>query len=132
MRISDWSSDVCSSDLIDRLAAMFERALGQQVALEHRIDRLQIKFGRHVADRAIFVVEFLGLVRALAVAVDQMYEHLPMAHHVIAQVHRHEAGELQKARIYAAPGAGIPRSEAGREGKEGVSQDKSRWEPKHY
>src|SRR3546814_20595341 len=69
---------------------------------------LQIKFGRHVADRAIFVVEFLCLVRALAVAVDQMSEHLPMAHHVIAQVLRHEAGELQKARIDAAPGARIP------------------------
>src|SRR3546814_11619897 len=74
-----------------------EFAPGQQVALEHRIDGLQIEFGCHVADRAIFVVEILGLVGALAVALDQMLEHLPMAHHVVAEVRRHEAGEDRKS-----------------------------------
>ncbi len=72
------------------------------MALEYHVDRLEIEFGRHVAHRAIFVVKFLGLVGALAVAIDQMFEHLPMAHHMIAEIHRHEAGELQKARIDAA------------------------------
>ena len=37
-----------------------------------------------------------------------MFEHRPMAHHVVAKVHRHEARELQEARIDAAPGARIP------------------------
>ena len=87
---------------------MLEFALGQQVALENRIDRLEIEFGGHVADGAIFVIEFLGLVRTLAITIDQMLEHFPMAHHVIAEVHRHETGELQEAGIDAAPGARIP------------------------
>jgi hypothetical protein len=80
--------------------------LGSAVTLEHDVDRLEIEFGGHVADRAIFVVEFLGLVGAFAVAIDQMFEHLPMAHHVIAKVHRHEAGELQEARIDRRPAPG--------------------------
>src|SRR3546814_6969737 len=75
---------------------MRQLALWEQVTLEHDIDRLEIEFGGHVAHRAIFVVKFLGLVGALAIAIDQMLEHLPMAHHVIAQVHRHEAGRSEE------------------------------------
>ena len=53
---------------IDAAAAVHHLALGQQVALEHDVDRLQVEFGGHVADRAIFVVEILGRIGALAVA----------------------------------------------------------------
>ena len=49
-------------------AAMHHLALGQQMALEHDVDRLEVEFGGHVADRAIFVVEVLGRVGALVVA----------------------------------------------------------------
>ena len=77
---------------------MHQLALGQQMALEDDIDRLQVEFGGHVADREIFVVEIARRVGALVVADDQMLEHLPMADEVVAEVHRHEAGELKEAR----------------------------------
>jgi hypothetical protein len=66
------------------------------MALEDGVDRLEVEFGGHVADRAIFVVKILGRIRALAVAGDEMLEHLPMAGEMAAEVHRHEAGKLQE------------------------------------
>ena len=69
--------------------------------LEHDIDRLEIEIGRHVADRAVFVVERLGRIRAFVGAFHQVFIQPVMAHHVAAQVHRHEAGELDKAGIDA-------------------------------
>ena len=86
---------------------MLELALGQQMALEHDVDRLQVEFRGHVADRAIFVVEFLRRRGALLVADDEMLEHLPMADEVRAEVHRHEPGELEEARINLPPGARV-------------------------
>ena len=82
---------------------MLHLAFGQQVPLEHDIDRLQVEFRGHVADRAIFFVEFLGRLRALLVADDEMLEHLPVADEVRAQVHRHESGKLEEARIDLPP-----------------------------
>jgi hypothetical protein len=55
------------------------------MALEHCVDRLQVELRRHVADRAIFVVEVLGGVRAVAVAGDQVLEHLPMRVEVLSR-----------------------------------------------
>ena len=92
---------------IDRPAAMGHLALGQQMALEDDVDRLQIEFGGHVADGAIFVVEILGRIRLFIVAVDEVAEHLPMADEMVAEVHRHEAGELKEARIDPPPRARI-------------------------
>ncbi len=77
--------------------------------LENYIDRLQIEFGRHVADRAILVVEILGSVGAVIIAGDQMFEHLPMAEQVIAEVHRHEAAKLKKAGVNLATRTAIMR-----------------------
>jgi hypothetical protein len=76
------------------------------VALEHMLDGLQIELGGHVADAAIFLVERLGGIRAFAVALHQMAEHLPVAHQVGVQVHGEEAGQLQEAGIHLAPRAG--------------------------
>ena len=92
---------------------MGQLALGQQMALEDDVDRLQVEFGGHVADRAIFVVEILGRLGALAVALDEMLEHLPMADEVVAEVHRHEAGELEEARIDLPAGARIEIGDGG-------------------
>ena len=101
-----------ASSAVSRIAAgstqppaMLQLALGQQMALEHDVDRLQVEFGGHVADRAIFVVEFAGRVGAFLVADDEMLEHLPMADEVRAEVHGHEAGELEEARINLPPRA---------------------------
>src|SRR5690606_33723653 len=99
--------DVAQRGGIDRPAAMGQPAPGQQVALEDDIDRLQVEFGGHVADRAIFVVEALGRLGAFAVALDEVAKHLPVADEMVAEVHRHESGELEEARIDATPGARI-------------------------
>src|SRR3546814_12465636 len=51
MRISDWSSDVCSSDLLDhafRGVALALRARGDGSAVEHRVDAV---VGDRPADR---------------------------------------------------------------------------------
>ena len=86
---------------VHQLAAVHEFALRQRVLLEHLFHRLEVEFRRHVADAAVFLVEILGLLRALVVAGAQVFEHLVMAHHVLAQVHGHEPGQLQEARIDA-------------------------------
>src|SRR3546814_3070312 len=87
MRISDWSSDVCSSDLV--------------------------------------------------IALDEVFEHLPMRDHVAAEVHRHEAGKLEEARIHLSPPPATETSwpsrssEERRVGKECVGTCRSRCSPYH-
>src|SRR3546814_10445605 len=49
MRISDWTSDVCSSDLIDCLLATKNRGLGRR--LQHT-DSIQRRLGRFVMRRS--------------------------------------------------------------------------------
>src|SRR3546814_1908297 len=56
-------------------------ALGKRVALEHDVDRLEVEFGGHVVHGAIFVVEMLGCIGALVIALDEEFEHLPMRDH---------------------------------------------------
>ena len=87
--------------------AMRHRTPGQRMRLEHRVDRLEVEFRGHVADRAILLVELHRRLGALVVALDEMLEHLPVRDHVVAEVHRHEARELQEARIDLPPRAGI-------------------------
>src|SRR3546814_12848747 len=104
MRISDWSSDVCSSDLIvavllrdgtvillDAALHFREQPVGQRLARLHR--RFEI---------GVFLL--------------QIGQHLPVLHLRIAGV--------------AQPGIG--RSEERRVGKECVSTGRSRWSPFHY
>ena len=64
---------------IDLAAPVHHLALGQEMALEDDVDRLQVEFRGHVADRAIFLVEILARIGALVVALDEMLEHLQMA-----------------------------------------------------
>src|SRR3546814_2967747 len=63
MRISDWSSDVCSSDLVDR-----EDATGGAV------------LGRHVADRS--AIGQRQVLQALAVELDELADHAVLAQHL--------------------------------------------------
>src|SRR4051812_41578103 len=92
---------------IDPPAAVAQLALWQEMALKHTVDRLQVELRRHDTDRAILVIESLGRIGALAVATDEMLVHLPMADEVIAEVHRHEAGELEKSGVNLAAGAAV-------------------------
>ena len=78
---------------------MHHLALGQVVPHEHRVDGLQVEFGGQVHHREILVVEIAMLLRRIAVALDEMAEQFLMRRDVAVEVHRHEAGELQKARI---------------------------------
>src|SRR3546814_10589881 len=65
MRISDWSSDVCSSDLLDEVRAL-ERALEKQDAVVgHDADRVAVQVGE-TGDQGL-AVACLELVELAAV-----------------------------------------------------------------
>ena len=94
--------------------------------LEDDLYGLQVEFGGHVADRAIFVVELLCGVGAFFVAFDEMLEHLPVADEVAAEVHRHESGELEEARVNLAAGRRRNRAARLRSRCSGTSQADAR------
>src|SRR3546814_4896078 len=60
LRIRDWSSDVCSSDLVDEDRQPRERAdglavlLGAHHALEHAVDGLEVRRVRGEVHRQLF------------------------------------------------------------------------------
>src|SRR3546814_12640365 len=118
MRISDWSSDVCSSDLLLRLRRIFEalHLRGEFVDLRHHrriasgngrpleleaVDRGRRNFGQHL--------ERHGDLGILAARI------------VVAQGNR---GLQRGAQLFL-------RSEERRVGKECVSTCRSRWAPDH-
>src|SRR3546814_14478524 len=118
VRISDWSSDVCSSDLVD--AVQDERP----------------KFKRHLARRDIFALEHIRrrLVELAAMRAGEGRK--------LDQLHR----GVRIAHANAALGGGdddlgpvfplcrrqlVGRSEERRVGKECVSTCRSRWSPYH-
>src|SRR3546814_3289827 len=104
MRISDWSSDVCSSDLLDDLA-----------------DRRRIQHRQHRRDQRV-----LGLVRA----VRRLAAVIVAGDREKAAVRRcaFEIAELQR---FAGTIDADARSEERRVGKECVSTCRSRWSPFH-
>ena len=87
--------------------------LRQRMAHEHGLDGLQIEFRRKIHHREIFVVEFLVLVRRVAVAAHQIQEQLLVRLDVAVEVHADEAVELQEARIDVAHEAGIRKRHLG-------------------
>ena len=102
-------ADVGDRRWIDLVAPMQHLALGQRMILEHDTDRLEIEFRRHVADRPIFFVKILRQIGAVIIALNEVFEHLVMRHHVAAEVHRHETRELQESGIHPPPRADIGR-----------------------
>src|SRR3546814_18066073 len=103
MRISDWSSDVCSSDLLAPVAAgAVEEALdAEDVVVLYDGDQPRFQ-GRRVGDRAERDREALEIVMVVILA--------------FGLVMRRPRGE---------------RSEERRVGKEGVSTCRSRWSQDH-
>src|SRR3546814_2058660 len=114
MRISDWSSDVCSSDLTrDEAGDVSGRAL---------VERLT-EAGHRLADRAIVRDEQEAIVARLrAWIVD------PDVDVVIATGGTGVTGRDVTPEAFAS----VYRSEERRVGKECVSTCRSRWSPYHY
>ncbi len=69
------------------------------MANENALDGLQVEFGGHVHHGKIFVIEIAMLLRRVAVPLDKMIEHIEMRRNMTFKIHRHKAGQLQKARI---------------------------------
>ncbi len=78
---------------------MGQLALGQQVALEDHVHRLQVELLGQVQHRQVLVVELAVLVGRVAVAPHQMAEVALVGFLVAVGVHRHEAVELHEPRI---------------------------------
>src|SRR3546814_15669945 len=112
MRISDWSSDVCSSDLAAQVAWTRAEVCGQ------------------VCD--LLVGQVLGLLRhqrVLAVAVAIFLQRVREVVVVLAAELRIAGVDGRVAFLAVAVHAGLARSEERRVGKEGVSTCRSRWSP---
>src|SRR3546814_18214225 len=103
MRISDWSSDVCSSDLIER-----------QRAHDHR---LADKVGP--ADIEIHALDLLRVISGEA----REQQHADDADREAERARLHEHVDHHRDQ---------DRSEERRVGKECVSTCRSRWSPYHY
>src|SRR3546814_16719479 len=103
MRISDWSSDVCSSDL-------FFRAYTDELDVSHVFDGLGERF--HIGD--ILVKGYAAAARVHS-AVEAMFD--------LRRKHGFTGDDIESAYV--------GRSEERRVGKEGVSTCISRWSPYH-
>src|SRR3546814_13236617 len=112
MRISDWSSDVCSSDL---------RLLDRHGADQHRL-ALFAAFGDQLDDRFIL---FAGRAVDLVVLIEAGDRHVGRNLDNLEIVDVGEFGGFRRRR------AGH-RSDERRVGKECLSTCRSRWPPYHY
>src|SRR3546814_14285562 len=117
MRISDWSSDVCSSDLADWAAAMFDTVGRRSANAEHGRATGLIN-GRLHAVRTVesqVIDDVRAELQALATAITR--DDRVALRRLIVAYHK------RRLRMAAA------RSEARRVGKESVSTCRSRWSP---
>src|SRR3546814_17118775 len=88
MRISDWSSDVCSSDLVAVVAEQVFPGLGLEADLELGLDRVQV---HRLGDRVAWVGRVRHLVLVAAPERRQQVDRL-----VGAEVEGAELGVLRK------------------------------------
>src|SRR3546814_13624682 len=116
MRISDWSSDVCSSDLFRQVALSRRRVVLEQEAEVRRA--AEFKHFDALCARLIRVACARRYEHAVALAQDLPADQQFAGHHVIQAI-----GVVAVARQ--------ERSEERRVGKEGVSTCRSRWLPYH-
>src|SRR3546814_14491670 len=112
MRISDWSSDVCSSDL-----AGLQRQLGsaeQQIGFDRLLGRIGV--AGEIDAETVVLDPLLGITIAFA-----------------GRLIRRDADTCSKTRSAGQRGdlenSGMDRSEERRVGKECVSTCRSRWSP---
>ena len=69
---------------------------------KHGIDGLQKEFGGQIHDRPVFIVKFAMFGRRISIAGDKMIEEIEMRVDMTIDIHRQEAGQLQKAGIHIA------------------------------
>src|SRR3546814_11334466 len=122
MRISDWSSDVCSSDLFDSYATHLNNALDSVRANGEIVCRINADADPTNDDAACAPIDPFGNVKASQAALD--YATLLSGSHfenVQDDVLATLGGDLFK----------LPRSEERRVGKECVRTCRSRWSPYH-
>src|SRR3546814_16182820 len=125
MRISDWSSDVCSSDLFVRHVAPYDVPIKAGVA-KHAVIAAFVRCGLDRTDPHVL---------RHSIASRLLADGTPMKH--IADVLRHRS--LDTSKIYtkidlrrlSAVAMPWPRAEERRVGKECVSRCRSRWSPYH-
>src|SRR3546814_14506243 len=111
MRISDWSSDVCSSDLLAFALDSFDRRLGRSNCFFGAVFVLK--------NRRMLVVRGIELVKAGKFGVSQRSRLGWKSNEAFDEI---VTGIGVKRRPY-------PRSEERRVGKECVSTCRSRWSP---
>src|SRR3546814_13639776 len=116
MRISDWSSDVCSSDLQDRLHVVRGDARGVEADLGQRLG-LEAVLRVPGVERAGFLAALLDLG-----AIESLR---PGAAGADVEHRARRRGEHNLATLDAV----VDRSEERRVGKECVSTCRSRWSP---
>src|SRR5262249_44641579 len=92
---------------LDAPALPFELARWQRTFLKNETNGLQIKFRRQIEHGEVLVVERLGDLRLLVLALRQMIVQFAMRLQMALDVHAHERRELHEARIDAAKGTGI-------------------------
>src|SRR3546814_4350271 len=110
MRISDWSSDVCSSDLVQRVTLLFNDE--NQVAIGETLANIRQVTGTLVANRS---------------QMDQVLANGAAA----AEQIRSMSAEFQALATDLRAQTRTVRSEERRVGKECVSTCRSRWSPYH-
>src|SRR3546814_21090032 len=127
MRISDWSSDVCSSDLIHRSTILppqrIERDLSEACFVKFNL-RAALVIGEPTARCVRFDPHPCNASDARRAAVlRQRYQHVEgIATEQVAALLREVSGRIEH-------GAGEPRSEERRVGTACVSTCSSRWPP---
>src|SRR3546814_11101887 len=124
MRISDWSSDVCSSDLEPPLFLADTAEIGSHVCDESQA----IGIGESAFEPDM---HFFGCTDELQDRVASLEIIIPVEE-IVGIVSRQEslkAVRRTKSRVEIS--VGIKRSEERRVGKEGVSTCRSRWSPYH-
>src|SRR3546814_18937315 len=126
MRISDWSSDVCSSDLL--VLQMASRDTG---ALEGAHRMLGIESVAVTGVRVSDHRDIDGIDDRLEPADDLGQAHQPQVGYAHATGHA-AAGDVDRREARLLDEAGRERSEGRRGGKECVRQCRSRWSPLPY
>src|SRR3546814_20964220 len=109
MRISDWSSDVCSSDLVEDAQHLFAAA--------------QAELAEHAVDHDEFVADIEGNDALAAIGIDGKEGRK------LALDREPKCGELAVVGYFG--GLDSRRSEARRGGKECVGTCRSRWSRDH-
>src|SRR3546814_18129310 len=123
MRISDWSSDVCSSDLL-------EGALGVRAAVRHKPHGVLAVLGPYNFPAHLPNGHIIPALIAGNAVVFKPSEHTPAVGGMLVDLYREAGipeGVVRVVQGGPAEGRALSRSAERRVGKEGVSTGRSGW-----